>query len=231
MRSPHHPAPSSHRGFTLVEVLVSLFILSIMALMSWRGLDAMTRATEATQAQSAALARLQTGLSQWQADLRAARATPYTPALDFDGRTLRITRTDMQPESGAVRVVAWSLITQGAGATWARWQSGPLRGRTELDVAWRQASQWAASNGSPGDARDGQSGHVSVVSASTWQLYYHRNPAWVNPQSSAQEDAASTNKNEVPDGVRLVLDLTTPAPLGGRITLDWLRPNFSTNRS
>ena len=142
MRSSYRPA---HKGFTLVEVLVSLFILSIMALMSWRGLDAMTRATEATQTQSTALARLQTGLSQWQADLRAARATPATPALDFDGRTLRIVRADMQPESGAVRVVAWSLLTQGTGSTWARWQSSPLRGRNELDAAWRQAARWALS--------------------------------------------------------------------------------------
>ena len=37
------------RGFTLVELLVALTILSVIAVLSWRGIDSMTRAQQLTQ--------------------------------------------------------------------------------------------------------------------------------------------------------------------------------------
>ena len=51
------------RGFTLIELLVALAILALMALVSWRGLDAMTRAHSHIQERGDALLTLQAGLA------------------------------------------------------------------------------------------------------------------------------------------------------------------------
>ena len=84
------------RGFTLIELLVALAILALMALVSWRGLDAMTRAHSHIQERGDALLTLQAGLAQWAADLDAQVSLAPSPALDWDGRTLRITRYSTQ---------------------------------------------------------------------------------------------------------------------------------------
>ena len=67
------------RGFTLVELLVALFILSLVAVLSWRGLDGMVRAQAATQARADQVLALQVGLAQWNADLEALVPQPQLP--------------------------------------------------------------------------------------------------------------------------------------------------------
>ncbi len=90
-------------GFTLIEVLVASAILALMALISWRGLDGMAKAQSSLQTRSDAHQTLQVGLSQWRTDLDNMASLPKVPALDWDGRVLRITRQHSQdPRYGAV---------------------------------------------------------------------------------------------------------------------------------
>jgi hypothetical protein len=63
-----------------------------------------------------------------------------------------------------------------------------------------------------------------------WQLFYYRGDAWSNPLSSSGAVGASQDV-AIPDGVRLILTLPESGSPGGRITLDWVRPNFTTLRS
>jgi general secretion pathway protein J len=221
--------PRAHqrqRGFTLIELLVSLSILAVMALLSWRGLDSMMRSQERTQAHASALTRLGSALEQWQADLDALENTRRQPMLHFNGQTLRLTRRDLDPQSPATRVVAWShrIDSTGQSGQWLRWQSAALHTAGDLDQAWSEAALWA-SNPSP----QAQQQEIVLVDASRWQIFFYRADAWVNPQSDASSSGAVSTV--VPDGVRLILDLNMPDGLKGGITRDWVRPTLGGGKS
>ena len=208
------------RGFTLVELLIALAIMGLLAVLSWRALDGMTRAQTLTRTHTDEVLTLQAGLSQWSADLDAMLTLQELPAIDWDGRALRIVRSSGDGDTGGPRVVAWTRGTSG-NTPWLRWQSPVLRSRTALLQAWERAAVWAQSPGT-----EEQRNEVSIVALSDWRIFYYRGGAWTNPLSSGdtQPTAATGNQPPPPDGVRLVLDLTPGGALAGLITRDWVRP-------
>ena len=212
-------------GFTLIEVLVASAILALMALISWRGLDGMAKAQSSLQTRSDAHQTLQVGLSQWRTDLDNMASLPNVPALDWDGRVLRITRQHSQDPQAGLQVVAWSL----GNGHWTRWQSAPLTRREAWQQAWTQAQVWgeAAGNPAPNDTHE-----VLVQALRSWQIYYHRDGAWSNALSSASSTSTSVTNtlsalSTLPEGIRLVIELAENAPVSGKITLDWVRPTFT----
>ena len=80
------------RGFTLIEVLVALVIMATMAVMSWRGIDALLKSRDIAQSHLDQTVRLQTVLAQWEQDLRSLQDSRVVPPLSFDGASMRITR-------------------------------------------------------------------------------------------------------------------------------------------
>jgi len=232
MRTGTRPGPM--RGLTLIELLVALALLSLLALLSWRTLDGMTRAQSITQEQLNRWSNWQTALAQWDADLDAALATEQVPPLDFDGRVLRLTRSDPDqgPDSG-LRVVGWSLQADPASGAlrWARWTSAPLRRGSELEQAWQQAAQWGRNPGAQDRLQQ-----VLLTPVTAWQLFYHRGGAWSNPQSAegSSDTATAPGLNPaqtpatqaLPDGVRLLLTLPTGGNPGGQLVRDWVRPSL-----
>ncbi|MCU0762246.1 MAG: prepilin-type N-terminal cleavage/methylation domain-containing protein [Hydrogenophaga sp.] len=224
------------RGFTLVELLVGIVVMSMLALLSWRSIDGMTRTQALTQERADALLRMQAALGQWHADLDAVMDTGELAAVDFDGRVLRLTRRDAGESglnSAGLRVVAWSLIADGSGGRqWARWQSDTVQRRDQLASAWQRASEWGreSQGRQTGPGRDSS---VLLFPASAWQLFYHRGETWANPQSSigaANGGAFTFGENTVPDGVRLVLTLPEGAGLSGDLRRDWVRPTLEAGR-
>jgi general secretion pathway protein J len=217
--------PRRLRGFTLIELLVAIAIMAVMAVLSWRGVDAMMRSQERTQAHSAANSRLSAGLAQWRADLQAAQTTGRTPTIDFDGRLLRLTRRESDPDAPSTRVVAWSL----RGEQWLRWQSAPLLSQGDVDQAWLQAQQWASN---PSERLRAQ--EVAITGAEQWQVFFYRSDAWVNPQSSSVDAATLGNGLQVqnmPQGVRLVLKVQGAEGASGALTLDWANPTVGGGKS
>ena len=221
------------RGFTLVEVLVALAVMALMALMSWRGVDAMLRAQSALQQRADDLQTLQAGLAQWQSDLNrlVSNPRPDLPAWDWDGKVLRLTREAVQPEDG-LQVVAWSWREDSASSPWLRWQSPPLRTHSEWQMAWQNARLWSQTPTAELRALE-----VPIQALAGWQLFVHLGGSWTNPLSNTTTPAANTGNTAnpatparaatVPDGVRLLLDLPATGPLAGRLTLDWVRPSFT----
>lgn len=243
MHKPRLPRPIRPHGFTLVEVLVALGVMALLALISWRGLDAMLRTQAHTSRHTDAALTLQAAISQWRADLDAMASWPIhtSPAppmntarsLLWDGVSLRLTRGDIalpdQPAPG-LRVVAWALRANGQ---WLRWQSPPLQSQQAWASAWEAAAQWGQTQGGSGDTTGLRPGGVQVVDmgrASNWQLHYYRGNAWVNPLSSVSqtegEGLPPSAVPALPDGVRLLLTLPDGGPHSGLLTLDWARPDL-----
>ena len=223
------------RGFTLVELLVALFALSLLAVMSWRGLDGMTRVQTQTQTRADEVLALQVGLSQWGADLDALIQLPQFAALDWNGRVLRMTRRGSAAQPEGVLVAAWTRRTVDGNGTWLRWQSPPLTTRGELDDAWRKADTWSQSPGDEERRRE-----VVVSPLEDWQIFYYRGDAWTNPLSSdavaptpasAPAMAAGQGTGALPDGVRLVLTLPAGHAVGGVLSRDWVRPTQGGGKS
>lgn len=240
------------RGFTLIELMVAISIMALMALMSWRGLEHMGRAQNQLQQRADEVLALQAGLNQWGTDLDALVQLPNTPALDWDGRALRLVRKSA-PQAGlaagadtALQIVAWARRNEGsvvggvgrvdAGGQWLRWQSQPLRTRGDLQTAWAMAAQWGQN---PGD--DLKRREVRVVPASQMQIFYFRADAWSNPLSSegnaiaGKPDPAKPDTVKpdaaLPDGIRLVLTLPAGQAVSGTITRDWVRPTVGGGKS
>jgi len=212
------------RGFTLVEMLVALFVLALLAVLSWRGLDGMMRARSQTEARADEVLALQTGLAQWAADLEAITAFPPSTPLDWNGRVLRLTRrSSLDPADGA-RVVAWTR-RQGQ---WLRRESAPVLTRGDLDAAWQEADLWSQN---PSDAMRRQ--EVVIAPLEDWQIFYFRDNAWSNPQSASTgtgttgQQATTGSANTLPDGVRLVLQLPAGRAITGRLQRDWVRPTLT----
>jgi general secretion pathway protein J len=216
-------------GFTLVELLVALAALSLLAIISWRGLEGMTRAQSQTETRADEVLALQTGLAQWNADLDAIMQVPQMTPLDWNGQVLRMTRRGTASVTDGVRVVAW---TRREGQ-WLRWQSPPVTTRGEAELAWQQADQWARNPGI-----DQRRFEVAITPLADWQVFYFRENSWTNPQSSDAQagtppppsarlqppSAGATRTVALPDGVRIVLELPPGRALAGRITRDWVNP-------
>lgn len=207
------------RGFTLIEVLVALVLVSLMSLLAWRALDGISRAGELTNKNEQSLQRVEVGLAQWVADLDAimdAGVSGIQP-LDFDGQRLRLTRQSSQTSSGVV-VVAWTLRTTDAGRVWQRYASSPITNRAALQAAWLAADRWSRT-----PLAEDANFAVTLMPASSWQLFYYRDGAWSNPQSAA----GVTNAGAValPDGVQLVLDVP-----GGKLRRYWAAPTLGATK-
>lgn len=225
------------RGFTLIELLIAITLMAVLAGLSWRGLDSLMRSRDITQAQVDKTAVLQTVLAQWQADLNAVQSVPgITEAgVQWDGRTLRLTRraTAWRPDGAdaGLWVVAWTL----RGNQWLRWQSPPVQTRAAMQQAWANAERWGQ-NASADDANF----ETALLPLDAWQLTYFRGNAWTNPLSSGGGgvgggggDASNANNTQstLPDAIRLLIDLPARTGVRGRITLDWVRPNFSNTKT
>ena len=243
---------SKHQGFTLIELLIAITLMAVMAGLGWRGLDGLMRSRDINQTRVDQTAVLQTVLAQWRSDLDHVTAVPSISdaGLAWDGQTLRITRRASTPMADGSDAGLWVVAWTRRDGRWWRWQSPALQNRRSLLEAWARAERWGKNTGA-----DDQNFETPLVAIDQWQISYFRGNAWTNPLSSASNNAGSVSSNSsTPDAIRLVIDLrnnvnkqvegqangsnnaaltplATPQAQQGRLSIDWIRPNFSNNKS
>jgi general secretion pathway protein J len=158
--------PRRARGFTLVEVLVALFILAILSGMAFRGVDAIVRAKDRALAETDRTLKLNNGMSQFEYDVSQMVNTQVVDPIGFDGATLRLTRRT--PDG--MQLVLWTLQSH----RWQRWASPPATHIPQLQDAWLRSQQWDSIAGSA----------VTVLdNVDTFQVHTYC-AGWGNVQSS-----------------------------------------------
>ncbi|MET0383748.1 MAG: prepilin-type N-terminal cleavage/methylation domain-containing protein [Burkholderiaceae bacterium] len=210
--------PRRAAGFTLVEVLVALFILALLAAMAFRGVDALVHAKEGALASTDRTLQLNTGMAQFDYDVSHIVDSKVLPTpIMFDGATLRIARR--APDG--IQLVLWTLQDR----RWQRWAGPPVTHMSELTDQWLRSQQWDAISGNA----------VTVLrQADDFQVYLYNN-GWSNVQStqgaqpaapaasgaSAPGPGAAAVAGTVPTGIRIVVKV--PA---GEITREKELPHW-----
>lgn len=205
--------PPFSRGFTLIEVLVALVILSVMAATAFKGMDSISRAREIAEGKLKRTLRLQSVMSQWDADMHAAidiptinpSSTQGQRAFTFNGNRLRIVR---EAPGGGAQVVSWAR----RDGRWERWAGPGVRRVGELENQWKQADQ--LKGGEPGTL-------VMLKGVEQWQLFTCT--AVGSPQcvmGNAQSTLASGPNAVMPSGVRSVMTLGAGSGFEGVATRD-----------
>ena len=244
---------AKQKGFTLIELLVAITLMAVMAGLGWRGLDGLMRSRDINQTRVDQTAIMQTVLAQWRSDLDHMTSVPSISdaGLAWDGQTLRVTRRASTPLLDGSDAGLWVVAWTRRDGLWWRWQSPALQDRRSLLEAWTRAERWGKNA-----SADDQNFETPLVAIDQWQISYFRGNTWTNPLSSAGVNAGAnasantsannnsgpvtgtTTSNSPPDAVRLVLDLSNKSrptasaqALKGRLSLDWIRPNFSNNKS
>ncbi|HEY8024993.1 MAG TPA: prepilin-type N-terminal cleavage/methylation domain-containing protein [Burkholderiaceae bacterium] len=139
MASSHAKRALHAGGFTIIELLVAIGILSLVAIMGWRGLDSIVRARVALADEMEHTRRTQLTFAQLQSD--CAHVAPVTAlggrqAFDAaDGRLtlMRTVESDNQPLG--FEVVSYRIVD----GVLTRHESPATRDMKELDQLWGAA--------------------------------------------------------------------------------------------
>jgi len=217
------------QGFTLIELLIAITLMAVMAGLGWRGLDGLMRSRDINQTRVDQTAVLQTVLAQWRSDLDHLTVVPglSEAGLAWDGQTLRITRRASTPLADGSDAGLWVVAWTRRDGRWWRWQSPAIQDRRSLLEAWTRAERWGKNTGA-----DDQNFETPLVAIDQWKLSYFRGNAWTNPLSSATNNASSVSSSASshapPDAIRLEIEVGNTQ---GRLSLDWIRPHFSNNKT
>lgn len=180
------------RGFTLIELLVAITVLAVVAVLGWRGLDAIVRSRVSLNEDLEYTRGLQLAFAQMQSDcgnIVKADAIGQRSALSAQPGRLALVRTvfaDNQPSR--VQVITYRLN----GGVLSRSESVPTRDLKELDTAW-SASMADASTAPPVVLHSG----VAAMTVRTWSEGIGWRPAGADATPSPGVGAPATTGLEV----------------------------------
>jgi general secretion pathway protein J len=181
-RKSHHYQNRIHQihlmGFTLLEILVAISLLSMVALLSWRGLSSMIQANTQITSQTQQLQQLNTLWSQLQIDLN------HTPPVGlFQSSTASI----YVDESGGLHIIRTTAASSSAGQDLIHIRYG-LAGPAPQHTLQRELINTSPTN----DTRTTTTPihRVAVVHALTgWELqaWYANSTQWDNTLPSISD--------------------------------------------
>ncbi|MFY9460303.1 prepilin-type N-terminal cleavage/methylation domain-containing protein [uncultured Aquabacterium sp.] len=160
-------APFTQRGFTLIEVLVALLILSVLAATASKGIDAISTARQVADGSLKQTLRVQSVMTQLDADLSQVIDTQIVMGMQFDGANLRLTRRT----SAGVQVVVWTVRERRL----LRWASPETSRVGDLQTHWRNSNQLQGREVGT---------LVALNGVDQWQVFCFRNGSLSNCQST-----------------------------------------------
>jgi len=182
-------APAA-RGFTLIELLTALFILSLLALMSYRALSAVLDARERVGQETAIWLRVAAFCARFEQDVQLAAPRPVRTASGAAPAWLG--RPDTLPGPG----LEFSRFTSGEGMTTPRRIAYGLNENQEIEL-WL----WPGLDVAPA-AQPARYPVLRGVTTLEFQ-YLNADLAWVGEWPMSPGDAA------MPRGVRLRIVLAS----------------------
>jgi len=185
---------SGARGFTLIEILSALLVLSLLALMSYRGLGAVLDAREHTRTETDKWRRVSAFLARFERDVQLASPRPVRSTTDTASGTSPAWRGEASATEQARLEFSRFAATEGVDT--ARRIAYRLNEKNEVEL-WLWPGLDIAPNTVP--AR-----HPVLAGVNTFELQY-LNPAlvWVNVWPSSPTDPP------VPQAVRVRIVLAS----------------------
>jgi len=178
------------RGFTLIEVMTALLVLSLLALMSYRGLGAVLDAREHVRQETDKWRSVAAFFSRFERDVELAAPRPVRSAGSIAPAWLGV------PPGISAASLEFSRFASNAGVDTARRIGYRLNDRNEVEL-WL----WPGLDIAP-DAKPAR--YAVLTGVKTFELQY-LNPAlvWVNAWPASPSDQA------LPRAVRLRIVLAS----------------------
>jgi len=126
---------TSESGFTLIEVLVALIVISMVGLMAWRGMDAMMRGQENIESRAKQDAVYMQVIRQFERDCQEIipSATLDIPSYSVGEKNIWWVRRFEQANQIHWVIVGYGISTNGL----RRLVSQPLANKTEILGLWQ----------------------------------------------------------------------------------------------
>ncbi len=148
------PGASTATGFTLLELLIAISLMGILALLSWRGLDAVLTAREAIVERSQDLRTLSSVMTQIEEDLRRSwtvrllglpeQPLGFTIGDDRSPPALELLREAPGEDSSQVQRISWRLrdgVIERGFAPWTGFVGGEPGVAREVEYFWQPLVQ------------------------------------------------------------------------------------------
>ncbi|MBI2733200.1 MAG: prepilin-type N-terminal cleavage/methylation domain-containing protein [Aquabacterium sp.] len=216
-RSPLAGAPvRAPRGFTLIEVLVSLLILAVLSATAWKGMDSISTARQVADGNLKQTLRLQSVVTQFEADMGQIMDTQIVDGMQFDGAHLRLTRRSGE----GMQVVTWYVQRNRL----LRWASPVTTKVGELQRYW--LSSYQLQGREPGTL-------TALKGVERWQVYCFRGGSMSSCQSTGDAVRTATPvggatgaagaaplRQALPNAVRCQMTLGEGSGFAGTLTRD-----------
>jgi general secretion pathway protein J len=181
-------------GLTLVEMLVTTLVLSLMALMGWRGLDALIRSDQSLGATVEQTSRARLAVSQLDLDLQNLTSVGSRSGIEIGPDRIRFVRSSL----GGVQVVVWGLDR----GVWWRWASPPVQTPKETEQWWQASSTATAVVNESAPSRTGQTAIPLLTGIRVWRIQAFRSNAWAESDTVLGTGPSA----DWPDALRIEMD-------------------------